>query len=218
MIILFIINLMLITFSMTGSACEFYFNYQEVKAPLGTVGTIAVRVLKEHNDCELKGMDEYMFEWGNVQILQQTDWEEINNNLYQKQFQIILSEKGTGYFLISKDCTREGYDEKRIPVTILKGGEIWNTAYNEKFPYEDIDISLKSTEGNFTLKENTLIINDHNYIINDNHNYQLSAVLDTLKEYPEKIKIYYIQIENENHVILITSETFFYRFDQYYNF
>ena len=43
--------LIILIFSSTTAilACEFYFNHQEINAPLGTTGTIAVRVLKEHN-------------------------------------------------------------------------------------------------------------------------------------------------------------------------
>jgi hypothetical protein len=112
---------LLLIFSGSSLACEFAFNYNEIEAPLGIVGEVAVRVHKEHNNCTLSSMDEYYFEKENIQILEETEWKEIEKNVYEKRFKVLLSEKGEGYLLIWKDCSKEGYEEKKLPINVLAG-------------------------------------------------------------------------------------------------
>ena len=105
--------------TLSAAACQFSFNYSEITAPLGTVGEIGVRVQKDHNNCTLTSMDDYQFAWEDIQVLGQTAWAEIGPNLYEKWFQVSLSEVGDGYLMISKDCTKEGYEEAVLPIAVL---------------------------------------------------------------------------------------------------
>lgn len=84
----------------------------------------------------MKGMD-YTLAWSNIQVLEETDWTEIGQNLYEKRLQVVLSEIGEGFFLISKECLREGYGEKQLPISIGEGGEIWEKAFSLEYPYWD---------------------------------------------------------------------------------
>ena len=100
--------------TLSAAACQFSFNYTEITAPLGTVGEIGVRVQKDHNNCTLPSMDDYQFAWENIQVLGETAWEGIGPDLYERWFQVSLSEIGDGYLMISKDCTKEGYEEAKV--------------------------------------------------------------------------------------------------------
>ena len=144
-----------------ASACEFLFNYNEITAPLGTVGEIGVRVQKTHSNCTLPSMDEYQFAWENIQLLGETVWEEVGPNLYEKWFQVSLSQIGDGYLRISKDCTKEGYEEVILPITVLEPDEegIWHQAYVGAYPMAVPGIGvLESVTGEGVISEGTLAI------------------------------------------------------------
>ncbi|GAH27161.1 unnamed protein product [marine sediment metagenome] len=66
---------------------------------------------------------DYQFDWEGIQILGETDWEEIGPQLYEKWFQVSLSSIGEGFLKISKDCSKEGYEEAVLPITVTKGYE-----------------------------------------------------------------------------------------------
>lgn len=109
--------------SFPALACEFTFNYDRIEAPIGTVGEIGVRVEKTHPRCTMDDSLDYQFDWEGIQILGETDWEEIGPQLYEKWFQVSLSSIGEGFLKISKDCSKEGYEEAVLPITVTKGDE-----------------------------------------------------------------------------------------------
>ena len=110
---------LLALFAVSASACDFYFNYESISAPIGTVGDVGVRVQKTHAKCTLSSMDDYMIDGEGIQILGETAWEDLGGDLYEKWVQISLSEEGDGFLRISKTCTKEGYQEEVLPITSL---------------------------------------------------------------------------------------------------
>ncbi|GAH21919.1 unnamed protein product, partial [marine sediment metagenome] len=80
---------------------EFTFNYERIEAPIGTVGEIGVRIEKTHQKCTMDDPLDYQFDWKGIQILGETDWEEIDPQLYEKWFQVSLSSIGEGFLKIS---------------------------------------------------------------------------------------------------------------------
>ena len=131
----------MLALTLSAAACQFSFSYSEITAPLGTGGEIGVRVQKDHNNCTLLSMDDYQFAWENIQVLGVTDWDEIGPNLYEKWFQVSLSEIGAGYLMISKDCTKEGYEEAILPVTVLDPaeGSLCQQANNGVYPLDALE-------------------------------------------------------------------------------
>lgn len=109
--------------SFPALACEFSFNYDRIEAPIGTVGEIGVRVEKTHRRCTMDDSLDYQFDWEGIQILGETDWEEIGPQLYEKWFQVSLSSIGEGFLKISKDCSKEGYEEAVLSITVTEGDE-----------------------------------------------------------------------------------------------
>lgn len=199
-LILSIITLSLLGATSIGQACQFYFNYQEIQAPLGVIGTIAIRVLKDHQQCSMDGM-EYQIGGRHIQILEETEWAEVDRNLYEKRLQVLLSEIGEGYLLISKDCDDEGYGERRLSITIGEGGEIWEQAFFGEYPYETEE-SILSLKGSFTLEGNHIIIDGTEVLLS-----QTPENLDSSAEI-----ILYYRADEENQAVLIIGEEFFYQF------
>ena len=109
--------------SFPGLACEFTFNYDRIEAPIGTVGEIGVRVEKTHQKYTMDDPLDYQFDWEGIEILGETDWEKIGPQLYEKWFQVSLSSIGEGFLKISKDCSKEGYEEAVLPITVTEGDE-----------------------------------------------------------------------------------------------
>jgi len=146
-----------------AAACDFYFSYSEITAPIGTVGEIGVRVQKTHNNCTLTSMDDYQFAWENVQILGSTEWEEVGRDLYERWFQVSLSEVGDGFLMISKDCTKEGYQEAVLPVTVLgpDEGGLWERANDGTYPLEEPEAeTIGDVAGPVEWQAGTLSIGD----------------------------------------------------------
>jgi len=109
--------------SLPTLACEFTFNYDRIEAPIGTGGEIGVRVEKTHKRCTMDDPLDYQFDWEGLEILGETGWEKIGPELYEKWFQVSLSSIGEGFLKISKDCSKEGYTEAVLPITVTKGDE-----------------------------------------------------------------------------------------------
>jgi hypothetical protein len=132
------VTVTVVAVGLAASGCEFFFSFDEITAPLATVGEIGVRVQKTHGRCTLSGMEDYQFGWEGIQILGETPWEEIDSNLYEKWFKISLSRIGSGYLKISKHCTKEGYEEAVVPITILEPASEgdWQQAYGGTYPFE----------------------------------------------------------------------------------
>lgn len=194
--------LLLLGGSLTGSACIFTFNYQEIEAPLGVIGTIGIRVQKDHQNCSMEGRMEYQLEWSNIQVLEETEWREVGQDLYEKRLQVLLSEVGSGYFLISKDCEREGYGEKRLPITIREGTEVWEQAFLGEYPYET-EKEIDSLRGPLTLEEDRIRIKDTSIQIQHPH------TLENLKN-GQEVVVYYVEGE-EKRATLLVGEGFFYK-------
>jgi len=155
--------LSLLTTSLPMAACEFAFSYDHVEASLGTLGEIGVRVTKEHADCTLPSMDDYQFAWAGIQVLGETPWEEIDTNVYEKWFQVSLSAIGDGFLRISKDCSKEGYQEAVLPIAVLAPSDdgTWAQAYNGIYPFADPQIgSIESTSGDGRFQDEALVLGD----------------------------------------------------------
>ena len=199
----------LLAIAATAIACEFQFNYSEISAPLGTVGEIGVRVQKTHNNCTLSSMDDYQFSWENLQLLGETEWEEVGPNLYEKWFQVSLSQIGDGYLKISKDCTKEGYDEAILPITVLEPTEegIWHQAYEGAYPLEVPEIgTLESVMGGGVVIEGTLTI--------DQLAIELPVVPTGFDGELGLVRLFFTTTSDEEIApLLIASEQFFLRFD-----
>ncbi len=201
--------LVILLASVPGQACDFFFNYPQVDGALGVTGSIAIRVLKHHVDCSLIGMEGYELDCENVEVIQETEWVEVENNLFEKWIRIVLSEIGEGYFVISKDCSTEGYDEKRLPIIVRAGGGIWETAFYEGYPYET-NLNILSVGGPYELMDNSLVI--------ENRSFSLPTIPKSLLEYDNDIVLYYTQASGSDKVLLIVGDTIFCRFDHHYNF
>ena len=195
--------------ALSAAACEFDFGYDEIMAPLGTVGEISVHVLKTHNNCTLPSMDDYQFAWENIQILGETAWEEISPNRYEKWFQVSLSQIGNGYLKISKNCTKEGYEEAILPITVLEPAEegVWHQAYEGAYPFEVPEIgTLESVIGEGVIIEGTLTI--------DQLTIELSVVPADFDGELGSVRVFFTKTPDEEIVpLLIASDDFFLRFD-----
>ena len=195
--------------TLSAAACEFSFNYSEITAPLGTVGEIGVRVQKNHNNCTLPSMDDYQFAWENIQVLGETSWEEIGPNLYEKWFQVSLSQIGDGYLMISKDCTKEGYEEAILPITVLEPVEegIWHQAYDGTYPLSELETgTLESVMGDGVISDGILTI--------DQLAIELPVVPSSFDGDVGSVRVFFTKTSDAEIVpLVIASEGFFLRFD-----
>ncbi|MBN1859071.1 hypothetical protein JW848_07700 [Candidatus Bipolaricaulota bacterium] len=198
-----------LSMALSAAACEFSFSYSVIEAPLGTVGEIGVRVQKEHNNCTLPSMDDYRFDWENIQILGETAWEEINANLYEKWFQVSLSQIGEGYLKISKDCTKEGYEEAVLAIRVLDPpeGGVWQLANEGIYPSTDPDAETpESIVGDGIVVDGTLMI----------ERFAIELPLNSLGLDGDlgRVRVFYTETSEGDAIpLLIVSETSFLRFD-----
>jgi len=195
--------------ALSAAACQFSFNYSEITAPLAIVGEIGVRVQKDHNNCTLPSMDDYQFAWENIQVLGETAWEEIGTNLYEKWFQVSLSEIGDGYLMISKDCTKEGYDEAILPITVLAPGEdgIWQQASEGIYPLESLDTGIvDSVVGEGVIIDGVLTI--------DQQVVDLPTIPASFDGDVGMVHLFFTRTADDQiRPLLIASDGFFLRFD-----
>ena len=196
-------------------ACEFSFNYERIEAPVGTEGKIGVQVEKTHARCTMEDTLDYQFDWEHIQILGETDWEETTSEVYQKWFWVSLSSPGEGFLKISKTCSKEGYEEAVLPVIVTKGEEtgIWKSALEGKLSYSsypwELETETENILGKIYLEKDILKI--------ENLEMKLPILLPELVDYQESSRIYYIISDKKSVPLLIVSDDFYLRFDQYQN-
>ena len=194
--------------SLVAVACDFAFNYDEITAPMGTVGEVGVRVQKTHNNCTMTDQFDYQFAWENLQILGETPWEEVGPQLYEKWFKISLSAAGEGFLKVSKTCSKEGYEEAVLPVTVMAGEEdgVWSDAVSGVYPFTDeTGMTAEVTTGAIWLHDSVLNVADRSVV--------LPTVPEGLADYQGEAYVYTAQTEGESVVLLLVSDEFFYRFD-----
>jgi len=201
--------LLLLLVAQTSLACEFTFNYESIEAPLATVGDIGIRVYKTHNNCTLQSMNDYHFESDKLQILEESEWQEIERNVYEKWFKVMLSEKGEGYILIWKECSKEGYEEKSLPIKITGNSEEVKQALAGVYPYED-DINISMESGNIKYIDNNFVINNVKLVLSE---YNLPEnILATIVNYQKPVYVFYDSNQG-NELILIVGEDIYYKFN-----
>ena len=105
-------------------ACNFSFEPTSVNGNLGDTAIIRVVVVKTHKNCSLSSMDEYHLEYDGVQLLGETAWKQLNSTTYEKYLKVSLAEVGNGSVKIWKKCTKEGYEEKVMKVTVASETEL----------------------------------------------------------------------------------------------
>ena len=202
-----VILVAVLTLSVVGWACDFFFNYEEITAPIGTVGQMVVQVQKTHSQCVMDGLD-YHFEYSDLQVLEETEWEQLGPDLYEKWFKVSLSALGEGFLKISKTCTKDGYEEAVLPVTVTAGEEdgVWSVAMSGAYPFTDeIGMTAEMTTGAIWLHDGVLSVADRSVV--------LPTVPEGLVDYQGEAYVYTAQTEGESAVLLLVSDEFFYRFD-----
>ena len=195
--------------SLAANACDFYFNYDSIAAPIGTVGEIGIRIQKTHNNCTLTSMDEYIIEGAGIQILGETPWEDVGRDLYEKWLQVSLSLTGEGFLKISKTCTKEGYQEQVLPIAVRPSeseDSVWAKAWNGDYPFET-SWATHSIMGAPTLEENTLSISSVSVVI--------PSGTALPEELPETLRLFTTQRDGATIALLLVGDGLFLRFDQH---
>lgn len=125
-------------FLQVSLACQFVFSYEAIRAPLGTWGEVGIRVYKTHARCTLPSPEEYRISAVGAQILSQTPWREIQPNVLEKWVILSLAQVGEGYLKISKTCTKEGYAEALLPLSVDPPADsgVWALAMSGTYPFD----------------------------------------------------------------------------------
>ncbi len=199
--------LLLLVVVQTSLACEFTFNYESVEAPLATIGDIGIRVYKTHNNCTLPSMDDYHFESDSIQILEESEWQEIERNVYEKWFKVMLSEKGDGYLLIWKECSKEGYEKKNLPIKITGNSEEVKQANSGIYPYEG-DVNISMEKGNIEYIDNNFVINNVELVLPEDDIPE--KVLATIVNYQKPVYVFY---DSNYELMLIAGEDIYFKFN-----
>jgi len=197
---------LLALFTLTASACEFYFSYESISAPIGTVGEIGIRVQKTHANCTLSSKDDYVIDGEGIQILGGTAWEDLGGSLYEKWVQVSLSQEGDGFLRISKTCTKEGYEEKVLPISTLAPDEdaVWTLAWNGEYPFESPG-DVASVLDVVTVGDGSLEVAGRTLALPE------GAVLPD--ELPESVRVFYVEIAGQPVALLLVGDGMFVRFD-----
>jgi len=197
-------------FPLSALTCEFTFNHDRIEAQIGTVGEIGIQVEKTHNKCTLNPPLDYQFEWEGIQILGETEWEQTGPQLHEKWFKVSLSSIGEGFLKISKNCSKEGYSEKVLPIKVIEGEEngVWQTALNGEYPYDlQREIAIENVFAKPLVERDVLKVEELKI--------SFPIVPEELRNYEDKVGIYFYIYEEKAVPLLIVSDNFLYRFDHY---
>ncbi|MEW5826513.1 MAG: hypothetical protein AB1778_06730 [Candidatus Bipolaricaulota bacterium] len=188
--------------------CDFLFSYESIAAPLGASGEIGVRVVKDHNNCSLPDPYDYDITVSGVQILAQTPWTEVQRNVIETWLMISLAEEGEGYVMVSKTCSKEGYEEARMPVTILPATDdgAWAQAWGGTYPF-----SVPST-GDVLHRVGAPAYSDGVLTVGG-HTLTLSDVPSGLEQESSPVVVFYLVDGDAMSPLLIVGPSWFWRYD-----
>lgn len=201
--VLLLVVLQASTFALS---CVFSFEPEAISGKVGDVVVIKVVVEKTHLRCTLDSMDDYHFEFDNVQVLGETSWNQIDQYTYVKWFKLSLSEAGEGFVKIWKNCSKEGYDEAVLPVNVSENAELFEKINSGKF--------ILDTQLNI---ENTLV---RSFYLDAERTVDKITLGDAEFKFPIEIclkagDIYVLYSKDYPYPIAVAGKDFFYRFDCY---
>lgn len=194
---------------LVGLGCEFVFSYEAIAAPIGTSGEVGIRVYKDHNNCTLASPSEYEIAGSGIQILGETAWSEVQRNVLEKWLTISLSDIGQGYLMVSKTCSKEGYEEARMPVTIGAPAEsgVWAQAWAGVFPFE------LPSGGQQVFSVAGIPVTDEARLTVDGQAFALPIIPPSLEATAAQLRIFYWLRDGEPVLLLIVGEGIFWRYD-----
>ena len=193
-------------FAASASACTFTFSYDSISAPIGTVGDVGIRVQKTHARCTMTSMDEYKIDGEGIQILGETAWEDLGGGLYEKWVRVSLAEAGDGALRISKTCTKEGYEEKILPIAVLVPEEdaAWAAAWSGEYPFDEPS-GVDSVLDAVAVSDETLSVGGLTLA--------LPAGAELPSAFPETVRVFFAASEGEPIALLLVGEGLFVRFE-----
>ncbi|HEU68166.1 MAG TPA: hypothetical protein ENN53_02935, partial [Candidatus Acetothermia bacterium] len=152
----------------TALGCEFMFSYRSLTAPLGASGEVGIRVVKTHANCTLPNPYDYQLSARGVQVLGETSWTEVQPNVIEKWVLISLAEVGDGYLKVSKTCTKEGYEEGLLPITVTAPAPdgVWAQAWNGTYPFTLPEgYAVASVVGTAVVKDGVVVLEGRTFAL-----------------------------------------------------
>jgi len=194
--------------STAAVACNFSFSYERIEAPLGAVGEIGIRVEKTHTRCVLSSMDLYEIVLEGGQIIGETEWVEVDPNVFEKWVEVSLSEQGEGRLVISKFCTKEGYEEGVLPITVTSpiGESPWEAAMRGDYPFEaPADFTVASVLGSPLRDGEELRVGDTAVLLPDG--------VGEADRLPAEVRLFTAASGGDLFPLLLVGDGLFLRFD-----
>lgn len=188
--------------------CDFVFSYKSVTAPVGTWGEVGIRVYKTHANCTLPNPYDYQLSAKGVQILDQAPWREVQPNVIEKWVLLSLAEVGDGDLKVSKACTKEGYEEGVLPISITAptADGAWTQAWNGTWPFDPPgEYTVSSVVGDAVVSGDVLSVGGISLTL---PNVPPALVGSTLP-----VRLFYVTLDGQPFPLLIVSEGLFWRYD-----
>ncbi len=187
-------------------SCEFTFSQEDLSGELGSEAIIKVTIHRDHNNCTMKSMDDYKFEFQNVQLIKETAWKEVSRLTYEKWMIISLSNVGEGYVKIWKVCSKQGYEEGLLPVSVLPRENLIEDIASGKFPFDSPITKVELKSSKTAVISNTEI----DRVLAGSSTLRLPYSVQVLKG--EMIVLFR---DPKEFPVLIAGEGYIYRFDQF---
>jgi len=179
-----------------------------LEARIGTWGEVGIRVYKDHSNCTLPHPFDYDITVEGLQILSEGPWQEIQPNVIEKWLVVSLAEEGEGHLMISKDCSKEGYQEARMPVTVVapSDGGLWAQGWKGAYPFELPEgLIVQSVFGIPMLSGADLTVGDQRL--------RLPSVPTELGAMVSPVRVFTTTRDGEVIPLLIVGEGLFWRYD-----
>lgn len=187
-------------------ACDFTFEPAFISGKLGDTAIVKVTVDKTHRNCSLRTMDEYHLEYDGVQLMGATPWKQVDNDTYEKWLKVGLSEIGNASIKIWKKCSKDGYEEKLLPITVFENENLITDLKENKLGF-DTELSYE------TLRIEKLVIDKTSTLDEIAVGGKSVSLFEEITLKPGEYTVVY---EDANSgIIAIFNDNFVYRFDHY---
>lgn len=187
-------------------ACDFTFEPSSVNGKLGETVIIKVTIDKTHKNCSLTTMDEYHLEFTGVQLMGETPWKAVNSNTYEKWLKVSLSEAGSESIKIWKKCSKDGYEEKILPIMISANDNLSGALKENKLGF-DTDLKYE------TLKIENLFLDKATTLESITINGEAVSLFEKITLQPGEYTVIYE--DKARGVIAVFNDNYIYRFDHY---
>lgn len=100
-----------------ASACALKIESGQKNPEKGSEDTITVQFIQIHRNCPV-APEETEFDTKNIEILEQSEWKPVKNNVFECTLRVKYKEEGKAVFSVERSCPKKGSKVEELEIAV----------------------------------------------------------------------------------------------------